>query len=109
MQVWLAAAGCIATPAGYTATRAIVFTTAFDPVSMTETEKPYSFVTYALLPSPLMATEVGRLPTPIFAMMLFELVSMTDTELELLFTTNARAPSGVIAIAIGEVKPPTVA
>src|SRR5690349_5680842 len=72
-------AGLMATATGYTPTRGIVLISVLLPVSITDTVKLYSFVTYARVPSGLIAMQVGMLPTPMFAIRLEEAVSITPT------------------------------
>jgi hypothetical protein len=66
-----------------------------------ESEKPTSLVTYAAVPSALIATAVGRLPVAIVAATLFDAVLITETDPELPLVTKTLFPFGVIARPFG--------
>ncbi len=72
---------------------------------MIDKDQLYSFVTYAMLPSLLMATELGRLPTAILVTIWFDPVSTTETEEALPLATYKREPFGVMATARGKMNP----
>src|SRR6266568_1225388 len=83
----------------------MVFITALVATETCERLNAYSFTTYAIEPSVLIATEVGLLPVATVAIKVFEDVSITPAEEELPLLTKTRDPLGVAATQFGNAKP----
>src|SRR5262249_25544097 len=82
-------------------------------VSITDTvpkrQQRVLFITYAWVPSGVMATPTGLIPTGTVATTVLVAVSITDTVKENSFATYAWVPSGVMATPRGNLPTGTVA
>src|SRR5215813_8677116 len=98
--------GLVSLPTGTVATTVLVAVSITDTVP--KKQQGILFVTYAWVPSGVMATPKGS-RTGTVATTVLVAVSITDTPPEILFATYAWVPSGVMATPMGRTPTGTVA